>query len=171
MFCNNCGNEIKGNEMFCTKCGARLERVSNVADKAEPHTFETETENSSILCKLIAAISSVLLFISVFVPFLTATSRFSGSEQISVNELFGEYPIVILIWMLFTVLFLIFQLIDRQNLSLIGVFGGWVWAAVIFCIMYDAIEDELAGCSYIFDVGAYLLIAGFIGQIVALVKK
>ncbi len=169
MFCNNCGNEIKGNEMFCTKCGARLERVSNVADKAEPHTFKREKRSSSIVSKLIAAASSVLLFISVFVPFLTGTSIFGLSEQYSVNELFGEYPVVILILMLFTALFLILQLTNHKGFSVIGIAGVWLWAIVMCSAISSAASDSYA--RYSFEIGIYLLFLGMIGQVVAMIKK
>ncbi len=168
MRCNNCGNEVKENEAICTKCGARLDQADKPANKANERAAKGENKVLSIISKLIAAAATAALIASLFKPFLI-TER--GS--LTANVLFADYPVIILIFILFAALFLIFQLIDRKGLSVIGLVGTWIWVLIACYIISVSVSRAVSiyNTAYTFGQGFYLCICGLAGQIVAMILK
>ena len=63
MYCNNCGNELKENEQFCSKCGAKIQKANVEIKNSYEKEYETskKTLKMSLISMLLVAIISILL--------------------------------------------------------------------------------------------------------------
>lgn len=72
MFCKNCGNELKENDVFCGKCGQSVNnnQTSNFVQEVEVIEVEEkektiESKTDSYLINVLVALTMVLSIISI----------------------------------------------------------------------------------------------------------
>ena len=63
MYCNKCGNELKDEEQFCSKCGIKIEKVKEDIKKSCEKEYEISkrTLKLSLISALIVTILSIIL--------------------------------------------------------------------------------------------------------------
>lgn len=82
MYCRNCGNQINDGELFCSKCGAKLENESHTTDKqpftpnneANPKTPQAIIKKKTKAQKLAYILTAVIIVVAA----LWAKSTFFG---------------------------------------------------------------------------------------------
>ena len=63
MYCNKCGNELKDEEQFCSKCGTKIRRVKEEIKKSYEKEYEISkrTLKMSLISALVVTILSIIL--------------------------------------------------------------------------------------------------------------
>ena len=67
MYCKNCGNEVKEENNFCTKCGMKIDKEEIIIN-AEKR--ETKKENVKLSRKEKILLVIVILFLIIFMIYL-----------------------------------------------------------------------------------------------------
>lgn len=163
MFCGQCGTPNKDDAKFCASCGAPLKAVSTASPSSSSSFTDTVSsaastfkdsaiEKSSKAMDIPAIIGSILLIISLFLPF--ATVDFFVTESVSLMDSSNGIFFLIL-----AVLVIVFAALKKDILVLI-------FSAITFGLMLIIVIDfnsSLGDLSYYANVitkniGFYLLI-------------
>lgn len=96
-FCQECGGDTKENQLICVKCGVKLTNKGSGSQIGSNLNFGTSklTNGLSIQRNIPALIVSILMFISAFFPWYSASA--SGWDQ----EIYGSVNALQSTWGLF----------------------------------------------------------------------
>lgn len=168
MFCKECGSEIKDNAEFCPNCGTAV--VKETADGTPKKGFSVDMlKFEKGRSDIIALISAAVMFIMVFLPYVTI-SLFGYSESQSLIK--GDDGIFFII---IAIAGVITGLIGKEKPMIIV--GGIACAFALFKIFkFSDVLKEVSshGLSDVVKkgIGFYLMILSSLGLLAApFVKK
>lgn len=193
MFCSSCGADVPSNAKFCPKCGAPNKSYGGAAKnaspgnaaeevpvqgggKATPHAAMNAAPSKTAIPgtginrnMLVGMIGAVLAVFSLFLPFIKS-SYFSVNLFDWMKE---EYPsdgfTFYIIPIVGSILIVVFHLIKRPKLSIIGILALLFTFAVTF-ILFDSEGYERQGLSIGFGVW-FLLVSIIVCLVAAFMKK
>lgn len=98
MFCPNCGNEVKNGDLFCDKCGARIEpeqenkeKFENVNTQSNVQSIRKDTRESKFSSKARRIITVQIVILVAFLGAFYYFGKRNASPQAVANQFVKDY--------------------------------------------------------------------------------
>lgn len=152
-YCTKCGKENNDNAAFCQSCGQALTNIPRLIDNNSDKEYFTPKYKNQLIGA--GVISSILILISMFVPYL----KYGGfyAETYSISNIFGVYFVLFELFINGAILYNLFT--EHRKACIISIWIMFILNTVIYlcsCAItgYDRFWRK--------DVGHYLFLVGTI---------